>query len=566
MLRVAAAAILLAALLAPAVTAEWASFHNDERNSGSQAGTAYKVYEEVWWNTKVNGTQVDASPVVKDGVMLIGSWDKKIRALDAESGKEKWNATMKGPIYGTPAIVAGRVFLVDSTGVLEARDLQKGTLLCDKCPTIGATRGSITTHEGKLFVGNEAGVMHAFDTETLTLLWKFTISNHAPNTTTTGSGTSASTVCGTKFSATNSQIRGAPAVFEGKVIFGSLNHWVFAVNEQGNSDQTTDAMWFFQTNDAIFGSPAIDASNDRALIGSYDEKVYALPTAPGGEGPVKTGTTTPVACSAWINDAAWTYTVTSTDGQSKVHSTPAIDSQRAYFGANNNHVYAVRLDNGEKVWDYATGGPVVSSPAVSNGIVVVGSDDAKVYWLDADDGEKKGEFLTDGSIKSSPALDGNRTFVASFEGALYMFGPAIPRRPDLQVTGLSNAADAIVITVRNTGDGKAEASKLRLTIDGSLAADLDVPAIEAGKSATVTHTVTLTAGAHTLVAIADQAGVVAESTENNNELSQTVTVEGASSSASGGGKKGGGINIPGPALPVTLAALASLAVLLRRRK
>lgn len=562
MFRAAAAGLLLAALLAAPAQAAWSSFHNDERNTGFQSGSTYQVYEDLWWSLKLKDTQIDASPVVKDGVVLIGAWDKQVRAFDAESGKVKWNATtLSGAIYSTPAIVAGRVFLVDSAGKLEARDLQKGTLL--GTASVGPTRGSITIHEGKLFIGNEAGVMQAFDTETLTLLWKFTISSFAPGTQTTGSGTSTTTTCQPLFSAAVAQIRGAPAVYDGKVIFGSLNHWVFAVKEQGNSDQTTDPMWFFRTNDAIFGTPAIDTTNNRVVIGSYDEKVYAMPASPGGEGPVKVGT---AQCSAFSNSATWTFSVPSDIGQSKVHSSPAVDGTRAYFGANNGRVYAVNLVGGTKAWEFTTGGQVVSSPAVSNSIVVVGSDDGKLYWLNATSGAKLKEFVADAPIKSSPALDGDRTFIASFEGSIYMFGKKIPTRPDLAIASISHEGGVVTVVVQNAGDGKAEASKLRLSIDGSLVGDLSVPAIEAGQSAAVTQAVSLPDGVHVIVADADQTGIITESAETNNSSTVTVTA-GAQASGDGGDGKddSGGFKIPGPGLAPLLLALAGLVLALRRR-
>ena len=570
MLRLSVAALLLAALIAPSVQGAWTSFHNDERNSGFQPGTTYQVYEDLWWSLKLKNTQIDSSPVVKDGVVLIGSWDKQVRAFDAESGNIKWNATtLTGAVYSTPAIVAGRVFLVDSLGKLEARDLQKGTVLATAA--VGPTRGSITIHEGKLFIGNEAGVMQAFDTETLTLLWKFTISEWSSATTTSGTGMSVQTVCDQtkRFTSAGAQIRGAPAVYAGKVIFGSLNHWMFAVDEFGNSGQTTDLMWLFETGDAIFGTPAIDQANNRVIIGSYDEKVYAMPATVGGEGPTMVGTgSSATKCTAPKNTAAWTYSVPATIGSSKVHSSPAVDGARVYFGANNGRVYAVSLSSGTKVWEFATGGQVVSSPAVSNNIVVVGSDDGKLYWLKADStnathGEKLKEFIADAPIKSSPAIDGDRTFIASFEGSVYMFGKKIPTRPDLRVSSITYAASVITVTVSNTGDGEAGASKLRLVIDGSLVADIDVPAIAAGAQATVTQTIAATSGTHTVVATADQSNVVTEKEENDNSRSQVLSFDDAPADDDDEKKDSGGI--PGPAPMLLGLAVLGLALLLRRR-
>ncbi|MEA3136247.1 MAG: eukaryotic-like serine/threonine-protein kinase, partial [Thermoplasmata archaeon] len=533
------------------------------------------VYEERWWSEKLKAPtvaaargatptpaappKIEATPVIKDGVAVVVASDKVVRALDLESGKQKWNATMKGSVVGTPAISDKTLFVVDSLGNLESRLLQTGDLLATAA--VGPTKASIMVHEGKVFVGNEAGEMKAYS-EDLTLLWKFAISSVGESKSTTGTGTSAKTVCDAKFSATGSQIRGAPAIYADKVIFGSLNHWVFALNEQGDTAQATELKWMFKTGDAVFGSPTVDDVLKRVIVGSYDEKVYALPASPSGEGPIEVDGK---PCTGFKNTPNWTFIVPSDVGLSKVESTPAIDGDNAYFGANNGRVYAVTLSGGTKVWEFVTGGDVTSSPALSNGILVVGSDDGKVYWLKASDGTKLNEFLADSSIKSSPALDGNRAVVASFEGSVYMFGPKKPTKPDLLVTAITYEAGGISVTVKNAGDGEAAASSLRLTVDGALAADVPVGVLAAGASTTVIHNMALAAGSHVVAAQADQASVLQEHNENNNGLSKSVAA-GQPTATNGGGGDKGGFKIPAAGLAPTVAVLALALLALRRRR
>jgi len=98
----AALAVAACALPAPALS-DWSAFHNDERNSGFVASSDYQVYTDVWWNVKLTpATQVDSSPVVAGSVAVITSWDKKIRAFDAESGAELWNQSMSARSRARP--------------------------------------------------------------------------------------------------------------------------------------------------------------------------------------------------------------------------------------------------------------------------------------------------------------------------------------------------------------------------------------------------------------------------------------------------------------------------------
>jgi len=102
--------------------------------------------------------------------------------------------------------------------------------------------------------------------------------------------------------------------------------------------------------------------------------------------------------------------------------------------------------------------------------------------------------------------------------------------PDLVVTGLSptwapaNQALTVTVTVKNQGGAAAGASATRLRFDGvTKCAAVSTPALAAGASASVTCGVgTLAAGTHTLEAVADINGQVAESDEGNNTKTGSV--------------------------------------------
>ena len=77
-----------------------------------------------------------------------------------------------------------------------------------------------------------------------------------------------------------------------------------------------------------------------------------------------------------------------------------------------------------KLWDYATGGAIVSSPAIgTNGTIYVGSDDKKLYAVNPD-GTIRWTFLTGGAVQSSPMIgpDG-RIYVGSNDKKLYSVNP-----------------------------------------------------------------------------------------------------------------------------------------------
>ncbi|MHB1261278.1 MAG: outer membrane protein assembly factor BamB family protein [Thermoplasmatota archaeon] len=541
MLRTLATGMLLLAALTPAVSGDWSSFHNDSRKSGFVAGTEYQVYRDVWWNKKLpNNTTLEASPVVSAGIVVIGGWDTVLRAYDAASGATKWEYKMTDKIVATPAIASGRVYAVDVKGALVSLDLQTGKKYAET--TVGATLSPVTAHEGKIFIGTEAGEMKAFDVKSsdsvMTLLWTFSMASFKPDT-----GTVA---CVHPVG----QIRSAAAIHDGIVYFAAMNNHVYAINEEGEPDDTTRAQWFNITGDIILASPTIDFTNTQADFASYDGKVRAFTLARPN----------PASCAAANRLPTWTYAAT---GNAQIRSSPATDGARIYFGTNSGQVLAISK-SGAGLWSRATGDPVVSSPAVSNGIVVVGSDDKNVYWLSAENGTVLKQFATESVVRSSPALDGTRAFIASFDGTLYMFGPEIPRRADLIVESISYIGTTLNVVLKNQGDAASGATTVRLFLADTFLANVDLAAIDPGQTSTVSHAATLVAST-AVKALVDPDGTVAESIESNNEKTQAVAPP-VTATPTPEKDDGGGFKIPGLGLVPMLAVLALALLALRRRR
>ncbi len=583
-MRIAVVTLALAALtLAPAASADWASFHADSRNTGYLPGSTYPVFEDVWWSNKtLANAQITASPVVKDNIVVVADLAGLVRGLDGESGGEMWSFKMPAAVEGTPAIAGERVYVVDAKGNLKALNLKTGI---EEKPQVvpallGATLGSIREHEGKLFVGTEKGEMKAFQASTLTHLWTFDSTKYFTTMTTTGTPPNTQTTCSDPIPI--QPVRGAPAVFNNRVYFGSHNHFVYAIDENGNGDGTTTLLWYYKTGDIITGSPSIniiDSTTSRAIVGSYDGKVYAFSLN-------NQATLTP--CSGgktWfvssVNNPVWKYSVPSVvdsvTGQtqiSKVHSSPANTGDKVYVGANNGRVYALDAKTtdpaGKLLWNTTAGDSlrgVTSSPAVANGHVVVGSENKNVYWLNAATGAVEKTFAADAAITTSPAIDGNRVFVSTRDGRTYMFGPKVPPRADLTVTTVTATTKLVSATVQNLGDAAAPNSTVRFLVDDIFVADVPLKGLAPGASQVVSSPATIKAGAHRVAAKADfgTPDAVKESNEGNNLLTKSLTVAAApppaDDSTSEAPKKKG----PDAGVAV-LTVLVGAAFMMRRRR
>jgi outer membrane protein assembly factor BamB/orotate phosphoribosyltransferase len=90
-------------------------------------------------------------------------------------------------------------------------------------------------------------------------------------------------------------------------------------------------------------------------------------------------------------------------------STPAIDGDKVYFGADNGTLWALNQADGSVVWSYKVsigpnGKAIFSSPAVHDGLVYFGGYDGNFYALDAATGKPAWINFDADWIGSSPAI------------------------------------------------------------------------------------------------------------------------------------------------------------------
>jgi outer membrane protein assembly factor BamB len=77
----------------------------------------------------------------------------------------------------------------------------------------------------------------------------------------------------------------------------------------------------------------------------------------------------------------------------QVYSGPDWDGDNlVFFGATNQMVYALTVDQGREVWAYRTQDRVKGDPTYSNGLVIIGSYDKHLYALKAKTGEPRWVF------------------------------------------------------------------------------------------------------------------------------------------------------------------------------
>jgi outer membrane protein assembly factor BamB len=102
----------------------------------------------------------------------------------------------------------------------------------------------------------------------------------------------------------------------------------------------------------------------------------------------------------------------------------ALAGRALFAGSTDSSVYALRVHDGGKLWEFRTGGPVQSQIAVAGGTVYAGSADGKVYALRARDGGKLWEFPAAAPAAAGIVVAAGTAYVSSEDENLYALGAA----------------------------------------------------------------------------------------------------------------------------------------------
>ena len=119
---------------------------------------------ECLWQTPL-GAPVSSSPALSDDMSTVyaGSWDGRLYALDAATGRVKWTFETRDHIYSSPAVTQDGTVLIGSTdGSLYALT-SEGTLLWTFDCTDPIRSSAAVAGDGTIFFGAGDGRLYALD-------------------------------------------------------------------------------------------------------------------------------------------------------------------------------------------------------------------------------------------------------------------------------------------------------------------------------------------------------------------------------------------------------------------
>jgi eukaryotic-like serine/threonine-protein kinase len=184
-------------------------------------------------------TQIQASPIIRDGVLYLGSRDASLYALDLDTLEPRWTiedgtAWVVGPV----AVHDGRVFVGRSgSGMVTAADAATGEQLW-AVRAGGPVFGAPVVSEGTVYVASGGGRLLAIDAEDGTEQWSYAL----------GGGS-----------------YGTPAVADGRVWVGSDEGHLYAFRMAEGSAPQAAVYW----DDAMMPTSVIGGAEPHRAMATY---------------------------------------------------------------------------------------------------------------------------------------------------------------------------------------------------------------------------------------------------------------------------------------------------------
>ncbi|HJW99142.1 MAG TPA: PQQ-binding-like beta-propeller repeat protein [Terriglobales bacterium] len=387
--------VLLLTLTSAVFSQDLGMFRGDPEHQGIYSGAGAPSFSRVQWKFRTDG-RVKSSPVVAGGTLYIGSDDRNLYAIDAESGTLKWKFKTGSRVTSSPAVLKDVVYFGSFDGNFYAVDTNSG-----KQKWVFKTAGE-RRYAGKHLHGA------APDGETQPDPFDFFLSS--------------------------------PVVVNDAVYFGSGDGNVYALNPTDGA-----VKWKFHTGDVVHSSPAV--SNGTVFIGSWDTYFYALDASTGKERwRFKTGDDPETHNQIGIQSSPLVvdqmvyfgcrdsnlYALDSHSGEKKwafnnkgswVIGSPVAKDGKLYFATSDSGLFrAVDAKTGAEIYTLNLIWPLFSSPAIAGNTLYIGSEEGKLIAIDLSTQQPVWTFQTDGSKENGPALtkpDGKPKYEAAFADGFY---------------------------------------------------------------------------------------------------------------------------------------------------
>ncbi len=127
-----------------------------------------KTGRQKW---RYKGQPFESSPLLHDGILYVGSWDGKVHAIRAKSGRRVWTYDTGDRVNTSAAYSKGRIFIANNSGTVYALNAKTGKLAWSASQATEFFYAAPAVSYGRVFIGSTDGTMYAYGQRSGKLLW-----------------------------------------------------------------------------------------------------------------------------------------------------------------------------------------------------------------------------------------------------------------------------------------------------------------------------------------------------------------------------------------------------------
>ncbi|ROP63093.1 Beta-barrel assembly machine subunit BamB [Enterobacter sp. BIGb0383] len=341
------------------------------------------------WSTSVGNGIGDfysnLHPAWADNVVYAADRHGKVKAVNADDGKEVWSVSLaekSGWFSTSPALLSG----------------------------------GLTVAGGHVYVGSEKAQVYALNTSDGTVAWQTRVAGEALS---------------------------RPVVSDGMVLIHTSNGQLQALNETDgavkwtvNLDMPSLSLRGESAPAVAFGAAVVGGDNGRvsAVLMEQGQMIWQqrISQATGATeiDRLSDVDTTPIVSNGVVYALAYNGNLTALDLRSgqvmwkrELGSVNdfVIDGDRIYMVDQTDRVLALSTEGGITLWtqsDLLHRG--LTSPALYNGYIVVGDSEGYLHWINLSDGHFVAQQKIDSSgLQTEPVVADGKLFIQAKDGTLY---------------------------------------------------------------------------------------------------------------------------------------------------
>ncbi|MBV2169377.1 MAG: PQQ-binding-like beta-propeller repeat protein [Bdellovibrio sp.] len=310
------------------------------------------------------------TPLLVGELIIQGNGLDGIVAYERDTGRMKWRLPVQNGVEPSAAAIKDRLFVGASDGNFYSVESSTGRVQWT-FPTKAENLAAPLLDEGVVYFLAGNNVFYALDAATGRQIWLYSRQDTS------------------QFS-----IRGGSqaALYNGMLYVGFSDGALVALNAKSGA-----VAWELQLNRNkrfrdIDATPVVEGN--QIYIAGYDDKLYCV--------------------SADKGEVLWRV-----DGGG--YSAITMLGDKLFYPTTNGEVWALKKNNGEKVWSYKLKEGIATQIKSYKGSLVFGESQGKLRFLDANSGSELGAMEPGRGILSAPQVDekNNRIYFISGEANLY---------------------------------------------------------------------------------------------------------------------------------------------------